>query len=218
MSSFPTIRWSGVLLLAASFALAGCKADQAVRKSSTLDRSVVPAQTTEAPSQPTPPDPRTTGTISGVVSFKGVPPARVPIDMSMDPACAFGENKSEQVVVAGGKLANVYVYLKGVTPSQAPAGEKPVVLDQQGCRYTPHVIAVQQGGSVEFRNSDRTVHNVHMVTTVGGNPTVDITENPGGQPEVRQFKTPAQMIPVRCNNHPSDERVYQCARTRHTLP
>ena len=122
--------------------------------------------------------------------------------MSMDPACAFGENESEQVVVNNGKLANVFVYLRGVSPSSAPAGQAPVVLDQVGCRYTPHVIAVQQGGAVEFRNSDRTVHNVHMVTSVGGNPTVDVTENPGGQPETRQFSTPAQMIPVRCNNHP----------------
>lgn len=199
-------RWGAAPLLAAALTLAGCKPDAAVRTGQTLDRSTEAAKSgstaTKLGNTTAPVDPAQTGTLTGAVLFRGTPPARVKIDMSMDPACAFSENASEQVVVHGGKLANVYLFLKGVSPSQAPAGQPPVVMDQQGCRYTPHVLAVQQGGSVQFNNSDRTMHNVHMVTTVDGNPSVDVSEGPGSAPEVRQFHTPAQMVPVRCNNHP----------------
>ena len=188
-----------VLAGAASMLLPiGCKPETTSRKAETSDR---PAATPSAPRTANV-DPHTVGTVTGAVLFRGTPPPQVSIDMSMDPACAFSENKSEQIVVNKGKLANVYLFLKGVPPSQAPAGQPPVVLDQQGCRYVPHVVAVQQGGSVEFRNSDRTMHNIHMVTTVGGNPSVDISQGAGGAPQTRQFPTPAQMVPVRCNNHP----------------
>ena len=44
-----------------------------------------------------------------------------------------------------------------------------MVLDQVGCKYVPHVIAVMRGGSVEFRNSDSTMHNIHTMPTVAGN-------------------------------------------------
>jgi plastocyanin len=74
------------------------------------------------------------------------------------------------------------------------------VLDQKGCRYTPHVIALQQGGSVEFRNSDPTMHNIHT-TPASGNP-IDVSQSPMGAPQTRQFNQPETMLPVRCNNHP----------------
>ncbi len=188
-------------LACAASLLSGCKPDAAAHKAETLDRPAA-AQPTQPAVSGAQVDPSRLGTLTGTVQFRGTPPPRVPIDMSMDPACAFSENTSEQIVVNGGKLAGVYLFLKGVPPSQAPAKALPVILDQQGCRYVPHVIAVQQGGSVEFRNSDRTMHNIHMLTTVEGNPGVDISQGPGGAPQTRQFHTPAQMVPVRCNNHP----------------
>ena len=144
------------------------------------------------------------GTVEGVVKFDGKAPDRVPIDMSMDPACAMlgGKNLSEQYVVTDGRLANVYVYVKsGAAPGKAPAGTPAVVLDQKGCRYTPHVIAVQQGGTVEFRNSDPTMHNIHTLPAAN-NPSVDVSQGPMGQPQVKTFSSPETMLPVRCNNHP----------------
>lgn len=149
-------------------------------------------------------DPSTAGVISGKVSFDGVAPKRVTIDMSMDPACALATepNLTEQVLVTDHALANVYVYVKsGIPPSNAPAGTAPVVLDQKGCRYVPHVIALQQGGSVEFKNSDPTMHNIHTTPTDGSAP-VDVSEGPMGAPQTQKFANPQTMLPVRCNNHP----------------
>jgi plastocyanin len=107
----------------------------------------------------------------------------------------------EQYVVSGGKLANVYVYIKaGATPSTVSGSATPVVLDQKGCKYTPHVIAVQQGGTVLFKNSDPTMHNVHIIGP--DNSALDISQAPIGQPQSQQFSSPQVMLPVRCNNHP----------------
>jgi plastocyanin len=122
----------------------------------------------------------------------------------MDPACALATtpNTTEQVIVANHALANAYVYIKtGIPASQAPASAAPVVLDQKGCRYIPHVIALQQGGSVEFKNSDPTMHNIHTTPTNGSAP-VDISQSPMGQPQTQKFTAPQTMLPVRCNNHP----------------
>jgi plastocyanin len=124
--------------------------------------------------------------------------------MSMDPACSLATepNLTEQVLVANHALANVYVYIKsGIPASQAPAGTAGVVLDQKGCRYIPHVIALQQGGTVEFKNSDPTMHNIHT-TPADGSAPVDVSQAPMGAPQTQKFSAPQTMLPVRCNNHP----------------
>ncbi len=184
------------VLLLSALTLAGCKRDP--------DPLYMP-EGNHMPPVATPTDPAKAGTITGVVHFEGKPPARIPIDMSMDPACNLGAgtNLTEQYIVNQGGLANVYVYVKyGLPLSSAFPSQPPVVLDQRGCRYTPHVIVVQQGGSVEFRNSDPTMHNVHTLPDKAGNASVDLSETPLGQPQTEVFKTPEAMLPVRCNNHP----------------
>src|SRR6202012_4932968 len=111
-------------------------------------------------------DPSSLGTVSGTIRFQGKAPAPVKIDMSMDPVCSMtaGDNFAEQYAVHDGKLANVYVYIKRGPPAAMSASRlasSPVVVDQIGCKYVPHVVGVMRGGSVEFRNSDSTMHNIH---------------------------------------------------------
>ena len=184
--------------------LTGCKADDAVKQAQGTgkDTAAAPIATPTSPV-----DPATLGMASGTVHLAGKQPERVKIDMSQDPVCSImgGDNYSEQYVVKGGKLANVYVYVKSgpAAAMSAPAmSSAPVVLDQVGCKYGPHVIAVMRGGAVEFRNSDSTMHNVHTMPMVAGNAAIDVSEGPKGAPEVRVFPQPEVMMPVRCNNHP----------------
>jgi len=186
-----------VLAAAVVLATAGCKSNGTV-----------------SPSQPGPAqqaaalDPATLGTVTGDVHLHGPAPAPVKIDMSMDPACEMGgggENFSEQYVVKAGGLGNVFVYVKSGPPAAMhyqPAPGAPVVMDQKGCRYTPHVIGVQRGASVEFRNSDITMHNIHTMPTTVGSESIDISQGPKGAPQLKQFNQIEEMIPVRCNNHP----------------
>ena len=190
-------------------ALSGCKTDTATHNAEVLDKSTSPNP--EAAQEAA-----NAGAIFGAVHLNGHTPTRVSIDMSMDPACLItaGQNLSEQYMVSGGKLANVFVYIKSGAPaSTAPSDARPVVLDQKGCRYIPHVIAVQQGGSVEFRNSDPTMHNIHTIS-VAGNPPVDVSEGPAGAPQTRQFTIPELMMPIRCNNHPWMEAFLNVAPNR----
>jgi plastocyanin len=150
--------------------------------------------------------------VTGTVAYAGKAPAKVLIDTSMDPACSLNGEKvyTEQVVADGGKLANVFVYVKSgpaaamnaADGSSNPGAPKPVVLDQKGCQYVPHVIGVMAGGTVEFRNSDPTMHNIHTMPTEVGNEAIDVSQGPKGAPKDKVFQKPELMIPVRCNNHP----------------
>jgi plastocyanin len=190
-------------LFATTLTMAGCKTDAAAKKAEVLDRGTMPG-----PQPPVAAAPQGEGVLSGAVDFKGKAPAPIKIDTTMDPACEISSPKpvfTEQYAVANGKLGNVFVYVKSGPPAAMQAGPistQPVVLDQKGCQYIPHVIAVMQGGSVEFRNSDLTMHNVHTMPTVVGNESIDVSEGPKGQPVTKQFAWPELMIPVRCNNHP----------------
>jgi plastocyanin len=188
---------TSAILLTAALTLSGCKPDAALKDAQMIGRGT-PASTSSSQSADA-------GSVEGTIHFTGTAPERTRIDLSMDPACSMdkSENDAEQFVVNDGGLANVYVYIKaGAAPSQAAANSTPVVLDQKGCRYTPHVIALQQGGTVEFRNSDPTMHTTHTMTTRVGNKGVDIAQGPGAKPQTRQFTQPEAMIPVLCPIHP----------------
>jgi plastocyanin len=182
--------------------LAGCKSSDAVKQSGNNK-----AEKPSAPPTSAPLDPATLGMVSGTVHFSGKTPAPVKIDMSMDPVCSItgGDNFAEQYVVHDGKLANVYVSIKSGPPAAMSASapvSTPVIMDQVGCKYVPHVVAVMRGGSVEFRNSDGTMHNIHTLPTAAGSPSIDISQGAKGAPQVKQFNQTETMIPVRCNNHP----------------
>jgi plastocyanin len=183
----PTLTLCALLMIAA-----GCK------KSSTGTSS------TQSQKNYTTIDWANSGTITGTIQFTGKAPKRIPIDMGQDPVCSLAPaNLTEQYVVDNGGLENVFVYIKSGLGNKAYAPpSKPVVMDQKGCRYDPHVIGVMPGQPIEFTNSDNTMHNVHMIPTLSTNQAVDVSEAPNGPGENRTLSTPELMIPVRCNNHP----------------
>ena len=52
-----------------------------------------------------------------------------------------------------------------------------VQMDQEQCVYVPRVVVVPVGGTVEFLNTDRLLHNLHSAST--GNPTFNRTQPRG---------------------------------------
>src|SRR5205823_5277338 len=93
------------------------------------------------------------------------------IRMGADPYCAklyTGKRVIQEMTVlsADGGLANVFVRLTGSFP-QTPAPTASVVIDQQGCVYNPRVIGARVGQTLEMRNSDMTLHNIHSLSTKG---------------------------------------------------
>ena len=191
------------LILLIALVLSGCKHAPAPASPSPVATATA---STPALTVAPPVNLATAGTISGVIRFTGNPPARIPIDMSADPACG-QPYLTEQVVVTDQLLANVYVYIKSGAPNYTAIPNTTAIrLNQKGCRFSPHVIAVQQGGYVMFTNSDPTVHNVHIMpdqsASSSTNSAFDISQPAGSAPRTQIFSTPAVMLPVRCNNHP----------------
>src|ERR1700694_2365930 len=90
----------------------------------------------------TPIDPATAASVSGTVKFEGTAPKPAKIDMSQDPNCA-GGNTAENIVVSGGHLENVFIYVKdGLGNRTFAVPSDPVTLTQSGCKYKPHVLGV----------------------------------------------------------------------------
>lgn len=143
------------------------------------------------------------GTVSGRISFTGVPPPRQELRVASDPNCVIdGEPVFSEAVVVGpeGGLQNVFVYVKdGLEGRQYAAPDEPVVLDQVGCRYIPHVFGVQVGQPVQVHNSDPTLHNIHATTKTAN--FFNFTQMAGQGVATRTFTEPEVMVPVRCDVH-----------------
>lgn len=121
--------------------------------------------------------------------------------MGQDPNCGLTASQSEWVQVTGGKLANVYIYVKSGLPEgrYAPPAER-AVLDQKGCRYVPHGLGVMVGQKLRILNSDPTMHNIHPAAKV--NDGSNLSQSDHAQPAETSFPKPELMIPVQCNVHP----------------
>lgn len=109
------------------------------------------------------------GNITGSVKFDGAAPKMANIQMSADPYCQAQHPTpvtDEDVVVSPtGQLANVFVYVKDIKGT-FPVPTTAALIDQQGCRYHPHVQGIQVGQTLEIKNSDATLHNIHAMPTV----------------------------------------------------
>jgi plastocyanin len=184
----------GALALCGLLALAACsKKEEAPAASPMADQ---PAAQPAA----TPIDPATVATISGTVKFDGTAPKPSKIDMSQDPACK-GGNEAENVVVNGGDLANVFVYVKdGLGSRTFDVPTTPVVLDQSGCKYHPHVLGVMAGQTVQIKNDDQTTHNIHP--TPQNNREWNESQPPSSPALEKNFAREEIMLPVKCNQHP----------------
>ncbi len=152
------------------------------------------------------PDEANGGTVTGKVSFEGAKPAMKTLDMSATPYCERAHKgdpaKSEEVVVNGnGTLKNVFVWVKAGLPDknwQVPTS--PVLLDQRGCMYHPHVIGVMTGQNIDIKTSDQTNHNIHPQPSV--NQEWNESQPPGSEDKMKSFARQEVMIPVKCNVHP----------------
>ena len=148
--------------------------------------------------------PGTEATVTGAVGFVGQPPEMKRIDMGQDPVCTHLSERStlQDVVVNDGRLANVFVYVKGqgidsyafTTPSNE------VALAHTGCQLSPRVLGIQTGQTLAVYNLDPTTHNTHPEPT--RNPEWNLSQAPGSVPLLKQFYRAEVLFPVKCNQHP----------------
>ena len=152
----------------------------------------------------TAPDLSQAGTVTGKVSFEGDEPRRARIRMGAEPACdsKHGGNVFSEVVVVNqnGTLQHAFVWIKsGLEEYRFDTPSEPVVLDQDGCLYSPHVFGVQTRQEIKVVNSDPVTHNIHPVPRQ--NREWNISQSPN-QELLRAFPREEIMIPVKCNVHP----------------
>lgn len=183
----------------AALALSGCGGGNKPESTETT-----PTPAANAPAGKTV-DPATAGELTGAVKLDGTPPKMKSINMAAEPACGKARTSpavSEEVVTGdGGALANVVVYVKsGAEGYSFPAPSAPVKIDQQGCQYHPHVIALQVGQNLDVVNSDQTTHNIHPVPK--DNREWNESQAPGAAPIDKSFARSEVAIPVKCNVHP----------------
>src|SRR5688572_14709806 len=143
------------------------------------------------------------GVVTGKISYEGEPPARTPVRMAADPNCMPDEahSLSETTIVGpGGGVQNVFVHVKdGLGDRIYETPTAPIVLDQRGCRYEPHVFGVHVGQPVEIRNSDPTLHNVHAIPKT--NDEFNFGQQPITPAMTRSFDEPEIGLSFRCDVH-----------------
>ena len=103
------------------------------------------------------------GNITGTVMYDGDAPARPALTATKDQHCvdAVKGAKSDALVVSKGKgIKNVVIYAR-VRGAEVTLPEKNPVMDQKGCAYYPHVLAVPTGSTVDLTSKDPVAHNVH---------------------------------------------------------
>jgi plastocyanin len=189
-----------VLSLAAIGMMAGCGSKEKESGSEERSEAVPPPNPNAKPV-----DPSTAGTITGVIKLEGTPPKMRAINMRSVPSC----NKMHETpalfedVVPGdnGTLQNVVVYLKGDFSAYTfPEDTTPVKIDQSGCVYVPHVVAVTTHTPIQVHNSDSATHNSATITQA--NVSWNETQTVGGAPLQRVFARPEVALALKCNLHP----------------
>src|SRR5262245_29164581 len=136
--------------------------------------------------------------IRGVVVMTGtVAPKKLPV--TIDQYVCGKEKVGEDLAVGPqGGVKNVVVWLQ-TPPAGAtwPSAPVKVEMDQKGCTFAPRVVLVPAGGTVEFLNSDRLLHNLHSASRE--NPTFNRTQ-PRGRVIGVTFSKP-EFVQVNCDLH-----------------
>ena len=167
--------------------------------------SVKPPEPAPAPDPAAQAAPAGPVSVTGKVVFNGEPPEPEQIDMSAVKECAAhhpdGAFADALVVNENKTLRNVVVSVTAGLPEGGnyPA-PPPAKLDQKGCQYHPHVLAMMAGQQLVVANSDPFLHNVHSLAAQNpafnfGQPSVD----PGRA--VESPKVP-EVFKIKCDVHP----------------
>lgn len=147
------------------------------------------------------------GTVKGVVTFTGAAPKMAKIAVS-EQACKdhHGEKglKKEDIVVSDdGKFANVVVYVKDDLSAKYNFADYKLPnarVNQIGCQYVPHVLAMKTGQRLDIESGDDVQHNVHA--TPAENPEFNYSQSTKGTLEQHPAFGVAEMgLPIVCNVH-----------------
>ena len=142
--------------------------------------------------------PASAGSIKGLVQLAGSPGEPRKLAVTIDQFVCGKEKDADDLVLSPQKgIRSAVVWLETPPPGVKANPAPPAQIDQKQCAFTPRVVVVPAGGTVEFLNSDRLLHNIHSVSK--DNPTINRT-----QPKARTipvvFAKP-EIIRIKCDLH-----------------
>ncbi len=141
--------------------------------------------------------------LTGKVNFEGTPPAPKPINFGAERQCAIMHGDKmpvdESVVINANQTVKwALVYVKDATGEyQAP--ETPVEMDQNGCVFSPHAIAVMKNQKIVYKNGDPVLHNVRANCKL--NKAFNIAQPIQGMKTTKSFAEEEIGIQLRCDVH-----------------
>ncbi len=143
--------------------------------------------------------------LTGFVKLATSPPKQLTYRMTPECRKESGdvEMPVETIVVNADKaLANVFVTIKeGLNPKATySVPMQPVVLNQSGCVYSPHVLAVQVGQPFQMINSDPFLHNVNGLAKL--NPKFNNGMPTKGSVVEKKFTKAEDAVRIKCDVHP----------------
>ena len=144
--------------------------------------------------------PAVAGSIKGAVLHAGPPPEKKTVTINIDQYVC-GKSRESEDLVLGPNRGVRWAVVSLQTPPPGVRGEAPpgpVQVDQQQCVFVPRVVIVPVGGTVEFLNSDRLLHNIRGRATV--NRPFNRTQ-PKGRTIPMVFQK-AEVVRVDCDLHP----------------
>ena len=208
-------RWSAGRLLPSVWRLGACINSLlfVLLVSGCASQEAPGGQTRETPAAAPPPvslakksvDPQTAGILKGAVTFQGAVPPPKELSVRGNPECAVfhknGAVESEELVVAGGGLKNVFVYVKeGLEGFSFEPPVDPLTLENKGCVYVPHVSGAQVGQPVIFLNQDPTLHNIHSYSKNSKPWNLGLPFQ--GMKQTKKFAAAEVMVTLKCDVHP----------------
>jgi hypothetical protein len=142
-----------------------------------------------------------TAKVSGRVVFKGSRPEIAPSRISHPFCRQFGGIRNEQALIGPADgLQNVVIYVRsGYEGKLYKPPTEPVLLDQKGCTYIPHVVTVMTNQDLKIRNSERTFHNVHAQANL--NTSFNIGQPTEGSEYSHRFAKPEMPVKIGCDMH-----------------
>jgi len=144
--------------------------------------------------RPGPVDAQAGGAVEVTVTYMGAPVVEK-LKVNKDTQKCGTEAVIEKVVVGGNKgLANAVVSVPSA--KGAPKAMKATV-DQHGCKFVPHVVAMTPG-EIEVKNSDDILHNIHTYSTV--NPSINKAQPKFKKVMTEKLEKP-EFVKLTCDVH-----------------
>jgi plastocyanin len=101
------------------------------------------------------------GKVGGKVTLSGLAPKLANLPVTRDiKTCGASKTDESLEVGQGGGVKNAVLWIAD-GPKAARAEKIKVTLDQKQCDFSPHVVAMPAGATLEIVNGDKLFHNVH---------------------------------------------------------